>query len=186
MNHRRTGIIAFGLLIAAWIAYLLFQTDRAKRQGKFDSIIAMAAKEFQLDPALIKAVIWKESRFDPNAKGTSGEIGLMQLMDAAAYEWVDSALIDGFVPEHLYDPHTNTLAGCYYLAKMIKFYPECDDPIPYALASYNAGRGRVLKWSKGAARTNSVQFIEAIGFASTKQYVKEILSKRREYQPDKP
>lgn len=116
--------------------------------------------------------------------GKAGEIGLMQLTDAAAYEWADASQIVSFKPKHLYNPETNALAGCYYLAKMIRSFPECDDPIPYALASYNAGRGQVRRWRQGAASTNAAQFIHQIPFPSTKQYVQSILRQRRRFEQD--
>lgn len=72
----------------------------------------------------------------------------MQLTDAAACEWVNTSQILNFEPEHLYDPETNTLAGCFYLAKMLESFPACDDPTLYALASYNAGKSQVNPGAK--------------------------------------
>jgi soluble lytic murein transglycosylase len=53
--------------------------------------------------------------------------------------------------------------------------------VPYALADYNAGRGNVLKWMKGAATTNSEAFIEQIGFPSTRHYVRTVVERRKKY-----
>ena len=155
-----------------------------KQFSYFDRTIIQSAQAYALEPALIKAVIWKESQFDAFATGSAGEIGLMQLTDAAAFEWADASKIATFEPEHLYHPSTNTLAGCYYLAKMIKGFPKCDDPIPFALASYNAGRSQVLRWSQGNGTTNATAFIEQIGFPSTKRYVQSILKERRRFEAD--
>ena len=57
------------------------------RERRFDSFILAAAKRYQVDPALVKAVVWRESRFDPDARGRAGELGLMQIRAAAAAEW---------------------------------------------------------------------------------------------------
>ena len=56
-------------------------------ERRYNGIIRDAAAEFGVEHALIKAVIWQESRFDEKAVGQAGEIGLMQLMELAAFEW---------------------------------------------------------------------------------------------------
>ncbi len=176
--------ILSSLLLTTSLGLWLHWKKRRDREGAFDYEIRTAAWAHQLDPALVKAVVWKESRFDPLARGSSGEIGLMQLMEPAAYEWSDANGLEDFVPEHLYDPATNTLAGSYYLAKMLRAFSHCDDPLPYALSSYNAGRSRTLSWIEGGARTNSSQFIDRIGYPSTRQYVLSVLERKRRYQED--
>ncbi len=175
-------LLALTLLAGWWLLYSMLQ--KKQRQGHFDSLIRQAAETYCLEPALIKAVIWKESQFNASATGGSGEIGLMQLTDAAAYEWADASQITTFKPDHLYDPTTNTLAGCYYLAKMLRAFSTCDDPLPYALASYNAGKSHTLRWSEGAAATNAAQFISQISFSTTQQYVQSILRQRRRFERD--
>ena len=155
---------------------------RQHKERRFNPLIREAALKYQLPPALVKAVIWKESDFDPKAVGKAGEIGLMQLMDEAAHEWAGSQHLSGFVHEHVFDPRTNTLAGSYYLSKLLRRYPTTDDPVTYALADYNAGRGNVLKWMTGAARTNSAAFRSQIGFPSTRAYVEAITQRYAEYR----
>jgi soluble lytic murein transglycosylase len=136
-----------------------------------------------VEPALVKAVVWRESRFHPGVRGTAHEIGLMQLQEEAAREWADAEHIESFAHEHCFDPLTNTLAGTFYLKKLLKRYSRTDNPVPYALADYNAGRGNVLKWNHGEAATNSVAFIEAIGFPGTKDYVQQVMKRRERYRP---
>jgi soluble lytic murein transglycosylase len=55
--------------------------------------------------------------------------------------------------------------------------------VPYALADYNAGRGNVLKWMKGAASTNSAAFLAAMDFPSTKHYIETVMERREHYRP---
>jgi soluble lytic murein transglycosylase len=83
----------------------------------------------------------------------------------------------------LFDPAKNTLAGAWYLRKALRHYAHTDNPFPYALAEYNAGRASVLKWAGGAAATNSVAFIEQIGYPSTRRYVKSVLQRYKHYKP---
>ncbi len=99
----------------------------------------------------------------------------MQLQESAAQEWADAERIHPFAHEQCYDSGTNTLAGAYYLGKLLKRYAATDNPLPYALADYNAGRNNVLKWNAGAAATNSQVFVRQIGFHSTRDYVKSVM-----------
>ena len=104
------------------------------------------------------------------------------MCSASAQEWADAEHNLTFQHEHCLDPTTNTLAATYYLAKLMKRYSQTDNPIPYALADYNAGRGNVLKWNTGAATTNSDVFIEQIGFPSTKSYVTSVMRRQKLYR----
>src|SRR6266436_7771788 len=160
------------LLLAGLSAYRWWE---GRLEASQDAPIQAAARRYDVQPALIKAVIWRESRFHPQVRGRAEEIGLMQLREDAAQEWADAEGIQGFDHEHCLDPGTNTLAGAWYLKKLLRRYLQTDDPVPYALADYNAGRGNVLKWNQGAAATNSAAFIEQIGFPGTKEYVKSVM-----------
>ena len=86
--------------------------------------------------------------------------------------------------EHLFHPATNTLAGTWYLRKVLRRYVRCDHAVPFALADYNAGRGNVLKWAQGPAATNSAAFLERIGFPGTRAYVEAIIKRRVRYRGD--
>jgi len=153
------------------------------RDRRFDRQVRVAAHRYGVDPALIKAVIWKESTFNPSARGRVGEVGLMQLREAAAGEWSTAEGVGGFAMEHLLDPGTNILAGTWYLARLLGRYTHTDDPVPYALADYNAGRANVLRWIKAdGAKTNSSVFVTQIGFPSTRQYVGAVMERRARYR----
>ena len=144
--------------------------------------IRTAARRYGVDPLLVQAVVWRESRFRAETRGRKGEIGLMQIQETAAQEWADAERIEPFGHESCFDPGTNTLAGTFYLGKMLKRYAAADNPVPYALADYNAGRGNVLKWNNGAAATNSAVFVGQIGFPSTRAYVKSVMRRYALYR----
>jgi soluble lytic murein transglycosylase len=148
-----------------------------------DDLIRAAAERYGLEPALVKAVVWRESRFRPDARGRAGELGLMQLRYDAAAEWAGAEQCTNFMHETCLDPRTNTLAGTFYLAKLLKRYLKTDNPLPYALADYNAGRGNVLKWNTGEAATNSAVFITQIGFPGTSNYVLSVMERAEHYRP---
>jgi soluble lytic murein transglycosylase len=167
------GLAAFCVLLGWWFR------ERAER--RYDRQILVAARRYGLDPALIKAVIWQESRFDARARGKAGEIGLMQVREDAAFEWADAERVRAFAHERILDPETNILCGSFYLSKLLKRYDRTDNPVPYALADYNAGRSHVLRWNKGAAQTNSLAFLEHMDFPRTRQYALNIMEQRNKY-----
>src|SRR6266436_8508447 len=169
-------LLAFVLLILGGVALRWWWQGRLERSQ--DAPILAAARRYAVEPALVKAIVWRESRFHPGVRGRSGEIGLMQIEEDAAREWADAEHIKGFDHEQCADPFTNTLAGTWYLRKLLQRYQQTDNPVPYAIADYNAGRGNVLKWISGAGATNSAAFMEQIAFPGTKEYVQSILQHR--------
>lgn len=180
----RTRWILLLVLLVVDLGVLLVW--RFRREHRFDDLIRTAARQYGLPPALVKAVVWQESRFDPDARGSVGELGLMQVTEDAALEWANSAKVPQFSREHLLDPRTNTLAGAYYLAKVLRRYTNSDNPLPYALADYNAGRGNVLRWMTGPATTNSQAFRDAVGFPSTRAYIDAVSDRYQYYRRETP
>lgn len=151
------------------------------REHSQDGPILAAARRYGVDAALVKAVVWRESGFHPHARGRAGEIGLMQITETAAREWAEAERLAGFQPDHLLDPATNTLAGTWYLRKLLRRYPQTDNAIVYALADYNAGRAHVLRWNKDAAATNSAVFLQQMTFPGTRKYIVTIARRQRQY-----
>ena len=168
------------ILLGSVVAF--FERWRDHRDHSQDAVIFAAAARYGLDPALVKAVVWRESRFNPRAHGTKGEIGLMQIRNTAAQEWAKAERVLLFTHQQLYDPAKNTLAGTWYLKKLRARYPQTDDPLPYALADYNAGRTKVLQWSNGVTITNSAAFINQIGYPMTQDYVRSVMKRYEHYR----
>ncbi len=172
------------LVIMGAVGGLLYY--RHWREHSQDEVIRAAAARYDLDGALVKAVVWRESGFDSKVRGKAGEIGLMQIREPAAREWAEAERITGFHHEHILDPGSNTLAGAWYLAKLLRRYTHTDDPVPYALADYNAGRGHVLRWNQGAAATNSQQFRTQMTFPGTRRYIETVAERRERYGGEFP
>jgi soluble lytic murein transglycosylase len=182
--NRRWYVVITIVLVCDAIGVALWL--RSRRGNEFDSEIRHAAHRYELPPALLKAVVWKESRFNAKARGKVGEIGLMQLRELAAGEWATAEKITNFEFEHLANPGTNTMAGAWYLGKMLKRYRHCDDPVPFALADYNAGRTKVRTWLNGAAATNSTAFLEIMDYPGTKAYITDIMAAHQRFERDFP
>lgn len=103
------------------------RSDSLQVPARFVPIIREASEAYRIDPALIATVVYKESRFDPNAVSSRGAQGLMQLMPRTAkYLGVSDP----------FDPRQNILGGTRYLREMLD---EFDGDVDVALAAYNAG-----------------------------------------------
>lgn len=177
------------LLVAVWVAldaWLVRWWWIERRETRAEPHLLAAAREYGVEPALVKAVAWRESRFREDARGTVGELGLMQVGPLAAEEWAKAARIRGFQHADLLDPARNARAGAWYLAKLMRRYPQADVPEVFALADYNAGRVHVLRWLKGTSATNSQEFLAQIDFPGTRDYVNAVIARRDYYRPRFP
>jgi soluble lytic murein transglycosylase len=170
------ALIALGGLLTLWERW------RTWKENSQDGPILAAARKYDVDPALVKAVVWRESWFNPHARGSRGEVGLMQIRKPAAQEWAEAEGVRLFNHTQLFDPVKNTLAGTWYLRRLLRRYAQTDDPVSYALADYNAGRANVLRWLKGTAATNSTVFVRQIDFPSTKNYVLTVQKRYLRYR----
>lgn len=151
-------------------AYRLAEWLSFGRYAAYDDEIATVAARHGVDPLLVKAVIWQESRFHPDKLGGHGERGLMQVTEPAAQDWVKAEGIETFVPTDLLDPKTNIEVGTWYLGRALKHWSGQQEPLPFALGEYNAGRSRVNRWSRGE-QISAEELREAMDIASTRAYV---------------
>ena len=158
--------------------YTIYELISPARFGQHDALIREAAAQHRVDPMLIKAIIWRESRFDARKVGGAGERGLMQLTEGAASEWVRENRVQNFQVEELFDPKVNVQAGTWYLARAIGRWKQQSDPVPFALAEYNAGASRAQRWAGGDDVVISPDaFRKNIDFPGTKKYVDLILAR---------
>ena len=176
---RKTALrIIYWNIVAAVIIVCLAGVSLVRRIHRYDDMIVRTGKKYDLDPRLISAVIWQESRFRPDRVGTKQEVGLMQVTQAAGTEWAEAEGVENFHLEMLFDPQKNIDAGAWYLGRAMRRWSHCDDPAPYALAEYNAGRSNALRWSKKSGN-DSKRFWESITYPTTKKYVEKILKRYR-------
>src|SRR5215216_3382346 len=164
--------------------YAFYEWMSPARFHQYDRLIRSVALEHHLNPMLVKAVVWRESRFDPKKHGTHGERGLMQVSELAATEWVRENKVPGFSPDRLFDPKTRSEAGAWYLHRAMQHWTHQSDPLAFALAEYNAGASRAHRWSggNGAGEISEHQFLQKIDFPTTRRYVESIIDRYRFYQ----
>ena len=108
----------------------------------------------------------------------------MQVSENAAHEWARENKIENFRVEELFDPKTNLEAGTWYLRRAMQHWQNQADPMPFALAEYNAGASRAQRWGggSGAADTSARTFHENIDFPGTRKYVESIIERYNFYQ----
>ena len=139
----------------AWYAEMRYPLE-------YEHIVVAHARNYELDPPLLAAVIYRESKFDPHARSPSGAIGLMQLLPDTAKGIALHTGGSRFVVEDLYDPEINVRYGAFYLRRLMRKYG--DERL--ALAAYNAGQRNVDRWREEGA---------GIRFAETRHYVARVL-----------
>src|SRR5947209_437674 len=161
--------------------YSVYEWLSPARFQRYDPLIETVAAEHQLDPMLVKAVVWRESRFDCQKYGTAGERGLMQVSERAANEWAREHKIENFNFEQLFDPKTNLEAGSWYLRRALERWQNESEPLPFALAEYNAGASRVQRWV-GAGGITTGEFLDNIDFPATRKYIESILDRYAFYK----
>jgi peptidoglycan lytic transglycosylase len=164
--------------------YTFYEWISPARFQQYDRLIRAVATEQHLDPMLVKAVVWRESRFDPQKFGTAGERGLMQVSEKAANEWARENKIENFQVEDLFDAKKNLQAGTWYLRRAWQHWETQPDPMPFALAEYNAGASRALRWAGGndAGVVPPSQFLTSIDFPGTRKYVDSIIDRYQFYK----
>jgi soluble lytic murein transglycosylase len=159
--------------LASWLSF--------GRHQSHDEMIAVAAARHGVDPLLVKAVIWQESRFHGDKLGGHGERGLMQVTEPAAQDWVKAEGIETFVPQDLLDPKTNIEVGTWYLGRALRHWSGQEDPLPFALGEYNAGRSRVKRWSGGELMT-AQELDAAMDIPSTRAYIAAVRARYDYYR----
>jgi soluble lytic murein transglycosylase len=128
---------------------------------RYETIVRGHARNYRLDPALLAAVIYQESKFRAHARSSSGAIGLMQLLPATAKGIAVHTGGSRFRVSDLDNPEINVRYGAWYLRHLLDKYGDERT----ALAAYNAGQDNVDRW-----RAND----EGIAFPETRHYVMRV------------
>jgi soluble lytic murein transglycosylase len=164
--------------------YTIYEWISPARFQQYDPLIRRVAAEHRLDPMLVKAMIWRESRFDPRKVGTAGERGLMQVSEVAANDWARENHVDAFRADQLFDAKTNIEVGVWYLHRAFQHWESQSDPTPFALAEYNAGASRAQRWAASGEKGDAQgkMFRAKIDFPSTRAYVESIIKRRDFYK----
>ena len=185
--HRRRRLIAvvlaaaLGAFAAASVAGLgpLGETVREVTLPlRHEDIIRQQASDKGLDPALIAAVIFEESRFRDQTSH-AGARGLMQITPQTAAFIARDSGGTAFVQGDLATPQVNISYGAYYMRYLLRRY---DGDVTLAVAAYNAGETNVNKWVERAGGRDSFDAEDDVPFKETRDYVRDVKQKREQYR----
>jgi soluble lytic murein transglycosylase len=161
------GLAGFFVLRAeqpGWWVRLWYPLDYAP-------VVSGNARLYHLDPALVAAVIYEESQFDPKARSDAGAVGLMQLLPDTARGIALHTGGTNFDPAtDLLDPDLNVRYGCWYLNHLRQKYSRYPNGDELALAAYNAGQTNVARWISATPTGRPVE----IRFKETRDYVADV------------
>lgn len=183
-KRRRIFAVLVILALAGGIGFVVAKAaDKGYRELalplRHEDIIRQQARVKNLDPALIAAVIYQESRFRPR-ESSAGALGLMQLLPDTAHFIAGKTGGTKFTTEDLATPQINIQYGAWYLRWLLDHFDENEIT---ALAAYNAGIGNVEKWLAESGQTH-IGDIDQIPFAETRHYVKNVLRARDQYRSE--
>jgi soluble lytic murein transglycosylase len=131
-----------------------------------------------LDPYLMAALIAQESTFTADVRSSANAYGLMQLLPSTGRRYAQRLRIRPFSTASLTRPETNIRLGMAYFKDLVDRFGGAH----YALASYNAGDGRVSQWLSERPGIAQDEFIDDIPFPETQNYVKRILGTAEDYR----
>ena len=173
---KKTVIAGIVLFLLGVFFYLVVLPKVLPRQ--YATQVEKYTEQYDVEPALVYAVIYCESKFSPEALSHAGAMGLMQVTPETGW-WVASQ-IGELDPDaiDLYDPDTNITVGCWYLNWLGERFSEQET----ALAAYNAGHGNVAKWLDDADISTDGVNLDDIPFNETKVYVKKVMIMKKLYE----
>lgn len=182
MSRRALGTIAGVALAAVFVGLIASEVDHVvSRLGlplSDASVIREQAAEKHLDPALIAAVIYAETKFDARPSPAGAE-GLMQILPATAYFIAHLSGGTRFTASDLATPRINVAYGSYYLRYLLDHY-RGDEML--AVAAYNGGLANVDSWVAQANAAGRQLTVAAIPFPQTRAYVERVLGAQRAYR----
>jgi soluble lytic murein transglycosylase len=145
---------------------------------QYQGIIRQQAAENHLDPALLAAVIYAETKFDARTSSAGAE-GLMQIEPDTARYLARQSGGSGFRMSDLWKPAVNIAYGAFYLRALVD---EFGGSVPLGLAAYNAGATNVDRWMQAAAARHRRLTVGTIPFPETRDYVERVLEAQQDYR----
>jgi soluble lytic murein transglycosylase len=140
-------------------------------------LIQQFAAEHHLDPYLMAALVAQESTFDARIRSSANAYGLMQLLPATARRYAPRVGLR-YASRLLTSPEANLRMGMAYFADLVEQFGD----VSLALAGYNAGEQRVVKWQAERPTLDRDEFIDDMPFPETQNYVRRILGTAEDYR----
>ncbi len=142
--------------------------------------ISRTARELDLNPNLILAIIRQESAFNEDALSPAGARGLMQVMPTTGRRVARKIRLKGFSVDDLWQAQTSIRLGGRHLSDHLRYFDRSKDrQLGLALSAYNAGLKAARRWSRRLPKGDVDEFVESIPYRETRNYVKLVY---RNYQ----
>jgi len=183
VRPRRLVALAAIAALAIGLVAVAPMLDRAVKETvtlplRHEDIIRQQARDKRLDPALIAAVIYAESKFRDQTS-PAGAKGLMQVTPQTAQDIARRSGATNFRVEDLSTPQVNIAYGSYHLRYLLDRYGDNET---LATAAYNAGEGNVDRWLVRARVADRALKPSEIPFAETRGYVKRVMQAQSKYR----
>jgi soluble lytic murein transglycosylase len=169
---------AVAVMVAAGVGPLGEAVRELTLPLRHDDVIRQQAADKDLDPALIAAVIYEESKFRDQTSSAGAE-GLMQILPDTARFIARRSGGTAFELRDLGNPDINIRYGSWYLRYLLD---QHGGEIALAVAAYNAGEGNVDRWVRAAGGAAAFDPATDIPFPETREYVADVLERREEYR----
>jgi soluble lytic murein transglycosylase len=173
------GIAVLGLLVSLLMPTVRKAVNEFTLPLAYSDVIRQQAAAKHLDPALIAAVIYAETKFNPRSSAAGAE-GPMQIMPQTALYLAHRSGATSFTLSDLNTPQVNIAYGSYYLRYLLDHFHG--DKVE-ALAAYNGGVANVDHWVAGSGGSLSV---DEIPFPETRNYVQKVLGAQQDYRRTYP
>ena len=179
-EYLNIAVIFFLVLLLSFIAlnsnFDLWTIRRNFESIKYQEEIYKYSEEFSLEPELLAALIYVESRFNKSSRSSKGAVGLMQLMPSTAFWIAEEIKYNDFNINDLNDPEVNIKFGSWYFAYL---YQKFDNDLIKAIAAYNAGENNVNNWIDDGWEGDIDQ---KLPFSETDNFVRRVLSTKDYYK----
>lgn len=180
MKNKGALCIISILIIIIFLAFNKNNILKIFYPKKYEEIVSLYAKEYNVDENLIYAVIKAESNFDEKAVSNKNALGLMQIMEDTAKDIAKKNNIqvdENNARQEILDINNNINIGTKYLATLLEKYQNTE----LALAAYNAGTGNVDNWIEKNILNKDGSNIENVPYKETNNYVRIILQNYKIY-----
>jgi soluble lytic murein transglycosylase len=187
LAHRRLGNVRAGInaMKRAYPQYLAAGGETLPSEIRevifpvdFWPLLQKYSKQRGLDPFVVAALVAQESNFDPVVRSHANAYGLMQVLPSTGRQYARKLGVRPFSTRRLTEPEVNVRLGTQIFADSIKKFGG----LHFALAAYNAGDSRVLRWQREKPGLPQDEFIDDIPFPETQNYVKRILGTAEDYR----
>lgn len=146
---------------------LILQTVYPK---EYSSLIETYAEEYDVDKALLYALIECESGFDKNAVSSVGAKGLTQITPET-FKWLQSKTGESYTDDALFEPEVSIKYGAFFLGMLLEEFGDTKT----ALAAYHAGRGQVNEWLENPEYSKDSKKLDVIPFEDTSAYAQKVI-----------